>query len=305
VSPLAAGGDSGAGPSGGIPVPEPEAGGAQRAGSAVGARRLAEPVAVVREEQPVERPAGTQTMTAESPGRAVPWAVEPAESGSPGFEPAGPYPRPGRPQPDRRPRRQLLGAGAGALAVLAVVAALLLPFLLGRDDSTQPAPQAEPTAGNPQPTATTPSPEAAVPPPAGYQLYKDPVGWSLAVPVGWTASRKGTSVSFTSGDRILRITARGNPPGDPYDAALKLEPVVKAATPGYDLMRIARVAYRGWPTADWEYRAGTSTKTHSLNRSIVPNPLRVYYISCTTEDRSWKAERTFFDTAAKTFNPGS
>jgi hypothetical protein len=191
--------------------------------------------------------------------------------------------------------------------VLVVVAALLLPFLLGRGDDSGQSTQAEPTAtaGTPQPTETAPSPDAAAPPPAGYQLYKDPAGWSIAVPVGWTASRKGTTVSFTSGDRILRVTARGNPPGDPYDAALRLEPAVKASTPGYDLMRIARVTYRGWPTADWEYRAGTSTKTHSLNRSIVPNPQRVYDISCTTEDRRWKAERTFFDTAAITFNPGS
>jgi hypothetical protein len=192
--------------------------------------------------------------------------------------------------------------------VLAVVVALLLPFQIGRDDdSAQPLPQAQPTAtaSTPQPTETTPSPDAAAPPPAGFRLYKDPAGWSLAVPTGWTAARKGTSVSFTGGDVTMRVTVRGDPPRDPYDAALELEPVVKAATPGYDFMRIARVTYRGWPTADWEYRAGTSTRTHSLIRSIVPNPQRVYDISCTTEDRRWRADRTFFDTAARTFDPGS
>jgi eukaryotic-like serine/threonine-protein kinase len=202
----------------------------------------------------------------------------------------------------------MLGAGAAALAVLAVLVALLLPFLLDRDnDSGQPAPQAQPTAtaSTPQPTETTPSPDAAAPPPAGYRLYKDAAGWSVAVPTGWTATRKGAAVSFTSGDRILRVTVGGNPPRDPYDAALELEPAVKAATPGYDFMRIARVTYRGWPTADWEYRAGTSTRTHSLIRSIVPNPQRVYDILCTTEDRRWAADRTFFDIAARTFDPGS
>jgi hypothetical protein len=248
-------------------------------------------------------------MPAQPAGQATPWATKPAVKDSGVSEPPDPYPlrsgSPRQPDPDRRHR--LLGAGGAGAAVLAVVAALLLPFLLGRGDDTAQPPQAQPTAtaSTRQPAETTPSPDAAAPPPAGYRLYKDPAGWSIAVPTGWTAARKGTSVSFTSEDRILRVTTRGNPPRDPYDAALKLEPVVKAATPGYDFMRIARVTYRGWPTADWEYRAGTSMKTHSLIRSIVPNPRRVYAISCTTEDRRWAADRTFFDTAARTFDPGS
>jgi hypothetical protein len=214
------------------------------------------------------------------------------------------------PTPARRNRR-LLGAGA-LVAALAVVAALLVPGLLNRNDGNPTTPAAQPTAGNrpiaattPGPTETTPSPDSPIPPPAGFQLYRDPAGWSIAVPVGWTISRSGDTVTFAKADRTLRVAERSDPPRDTYDAALKLQPVVAAGTPGYDLDRIANVMYRGWPTTDWEYRAGTRTKTHSLIRSTVPGPSQVFDISWTCLDRTWKADKRFFDTAVRSFDPGA
>jgi hypothetical protein len=195
-----------------------------------------------------------------------------------------------------RRRRWLAIALAAALAV---AAALLLPFLLNRGDDDQAAPP-RPTAATPQPTGT--SPDAPLPPPAGFQLYRDPAGWSMAVPVGWTVTRKGTTVTFSQDDRILRVAERPNPPKDPYDAAIARQPVVEAATPGYDFIRIASVQYRGWPTADWEYRAGTTAKTHSLIRSTVPSRKQVFDISWTCLDRGWTADKRFFDTAVQTFD---
>lgn len=213
-------------------------------------------------------------------------------------------PYPDQPDQDDHPRRRA-GAIAAIAAVLAVIAAVLLPYLLRGDDSDTDAGTGNTPAATATPaqTETTPSPQAAGLPPAGYQLYRDPAGWSVAVPDGWTPTRTGATTTFTDQGRTLKITYRADPPADPYDAALKLEPILKAGTPGYDMIRIARVTYRGWPTADWEYRAGTAPVTHTLTRTVVPGPERVYSISGTTTDASWTTDRTFFDIATQTFSP--
>jgi hypothetical protein len=185
-----------------------------------------------------------------------------------------------------------------------VLAALLLPYLL-RDDGDGTDPGRSPAASvTPQPTSTAPSPGAAAPPPAGHELYRDPAGWSVAVPTGWRPIRRGTTTTFTDEGRALKISYRDPAPRDPYDDALELEPLVRAATPGYDLVRIAAVTYRGWPTADWEYRAGTRVLTRTLTRTVVPTPRRAYTISWTTPERTFEADRAYFEIATETFSPG-
>jgi hypothetical protein len=198
--------------------------------------------------------------------------------------------------------RRLLGGGIAIVAALAVVAALLLPNLLRHGDDVAPA-RAQPTTA--EPTATTPSPDTPIPPPAGYQLYRDPAGWSIAVPDGWTTTRRGTAVTFSKADRTLRVTERADPPKDTYDAAARRQPAIQAATPGYDLVRFATVSYRAWPTTDFEYRGGTAVKTHSLIRSTVPNPRQAFDISWTCLDRTWTADKRFFDAAVRSFDPGA
>jgi eukaryotic-like serine/threonine-protein kinase len=198
-------------------------------------------------------------------------------------------------------RRRSRWSWAAVAAVAVLVVAVLVPLLLVRG-STQSPPAAAPP---PTTAGPTPTPTGPVPPPAGYRLYRDPAGWSIAVPGGWTTARTGSAVSFRNGDRVLRVTHRSNPPEDPYAAQLKLQPAVRAQTPGYDFMRIARVSYRDWPTADWEYRAGTLPVTHTLIRSTIPGADQVYDISWTTLDRRWAADKALFDNAVLTFDPGA
>jgi eukaryotic-like serine/threonine-protein kinase len=266
-----------------------------------GRQQRPEPPAPATPEQ-APRPAAPDRQTP-PPRPAIQETATSAESPQPAVrEPPGGA---ARTEPGRNRRRLLLGVAVAA--VLAVVAALLL-FLLNRDDD---APAAQPTAVSPasasapEPTDAAPSPDTPIPPPAGWQLYRDPAGWSIAAPVGWTVARRGTSVTFTKADRTLRVTERADPPKDTYDAAVKLQPVIEAATPGYDFLRIANVSYRAWPTTDYEFRAGTATRTHSLFRSTVPSPQQVFDISWTCLDREWKADRAIFDTAMQTFDPGA
>ncbi len=183
-----------------------------------------------------------------------------------------------------------------AVGLLAI--AVLVPTLRQRADSA-------PVASAPAPTASaTPAGESAAAPPAGYRLYRDPAGWSVAVPTAWRATRTGIAVTFRDGDRVLSVTEHANPPADPYAAQLAQQKARGATTPGYDFLRVARVPYRHWPTADWEYRAGTGPVMHAIVRSTVPTPGRAYDISWTTEDRRWSADHAVFDTATRTFAPG-
>jgi hypothetical protein len=148
----------------------------------------------------------------------------------------------------------------------------------------------------------TPTASATSGAPAGYTLYQDPSGWTIAVPEGWRTARGGDSVTFTDpgAPRSLRIAQRADPPPDPYTQALTLEPVVKAATPGYVFSRITRVKYRGWPTADWEYRAGPQ---HTLIRNVVPDERTGYTMTWTAPHASWAQNRRVFETAMGTFTP--
>jgi eukaryotic-like serine/threonine-protein kinase len=198
-------------------------------------------------------------------------------------------------------RRRSRWSWAAVAAAVVLVVAVLVPLLVLRGGSqNSPAASPPPTTARPTPTPTGP-----VPPPAGYRLYRDPAGWSIGVPDGWTTARTGSAVSFRNGDRVLRVTHRSNPPEDPYTAQLKLQPAVRAQTPGYDFIRIARVSYRDWPTADWEYRAGTRSVTHTLIRSTIPDADQIYDISWTTLNGRWTADKTFFDSAVGTFDPGA
>jgi hypothetical protein len=190
--------------------------------------------------------------------------------------------------------------------VLAVVA-VTLPLLLrrhdrdGGDDRAQPAASAPPASSVP----ATPNPLHAVPPPAGYRLYRDPAGWSMGIPIGWTVGRAGRAVTFSGGGRVLSVLARGDAPADPYRAQLALAPALAKHTAGYDFLRIARVSYRDWPTSDWEYRSGGDPVRHTLIRSTVPAGRHAYEITWTVPDRRWTADRPVFDVAARTFDPGA
>jgi hypothetical protein len=206
-----------------------------------------------------------------------------------------------QPMGARSARRRRWSWAAIAAVVVLVSAAIALPSVLRRDDRTA-APAAAPsrTAG-----PTTPSPEGAVPPPSGYRLYRDLAGWSIAVPSGWTTGRAGTAVTFHDGPRVLSVVARNDAPRDPYRQQLAQAPGLAKDTAGYDFKRIARVSYRGWPTSDWEYRSGGRPELHTLARITVPTGGHAYEFTWTTLDQSWVADKRYFDTAVRTFDPGA
>jgi len=174
-------------------------------------------------------------------------------------------------------------------------------------------PPASPTAGASATTATTArataTPGATRPTiPAGFTRYTDPRdGFSLAVPAGWRPSRNGTLVDFddpTSG-RFLRIDTSDSPQADPYDNWVSYERQFSRTHTGYTNLGIRRVNYgqdRGWETADWEFRLGS---THVLDRNILISPRRAHAIYWSTPESLWGTpeSRRIFNTAAATFEP--
>jgi len=156
------------------------------------------------------------------------------------------------------------------------------------------------TATPAAPTVTS----TVAPPPAGYRLYRDPAGWSIAVPQAWPATREAGVATFRDGDDVLTVRKRPTPPADPYTDLLAKDKARGGTIPGYEFLRVARIPYRAWSTADWEYRAGTAPVMHTVIRTTVAASGDAYDLSWTTEDRRWGRGRGVFETAARTFDPG-
>jgi eukaryotic-like serine/threonine-protein kinase len=262
-----------------------------------------------------------------------------AAAREPAIRPAPTIPRrPRDAEPTTPPPRRRGRAVAAAVALLAAAsaAAVLLPRAF--DDpqrsaapapTTAPAsptaapnspgtsrpngasrPSASPTAGATATTArATATPGARRPTvPAGFTRYTDPSdGFSLAIPAGWEPSRNGSLVDFddpTSG-RFLRIDTTDTPQADPYENWVSYERQFSRTHSGYTNLGIRRVDYgqdRGWETADWEFRLGS---THVLDRNILVSPRRAHAIYWSTPESLWATpeSRRIFDTAAATFEP--
>ena len=276
----------------------------------------AQVVPAPRTAVPPERAVNGHATRPVPAGRSVigPAPAAAARNGHPA--PTRPAPTPARPSRPAQPRIEELGGGSASrrrslltvlAVVLAVVAAVLIPFLIdrARDDGAAPPADSTPSAAVTSPA--TASPEPAAPPPAGFVLHRDPSGFSIAVPRGWRLERDGSIVDFRdpTSSRFIRIDQRADPRTEPYDDWIAREPTYKADLPGYDLIRIANVMYRSWPTADWEFTWGASgsERSHVLIRNVVPNEYHGYALYWSTTDARWKKDLPYFETFVRTFAP--
>jgi hypothetical protein len=207
--------------------------------------------------------------------------------------------------PDRRPSLITIAA-----LVLVVMAAVLIPYLIDRsrgDSAVATAPTTPTAAATTANASTTPSPEPAAAPPPGFRLHRDPTGFSIAVPNGWREERDGSLVDFhdPTSSRFIRIDQREDPRTEPYDDWISQEPTYKQRLPGYALIRIANVQYRGWRTADWEFTWGAagSERSHVRIRNVVPNEFHGYALYWSTADSDWADDLAYFDIFVRTFAP--
>jgi serine/threonine protein kinase len=226
---------------------------------------------------------------------------------------------------DDRPRRGMLVAGL-VVALLLIGGLVGLALTQGGGDpgasETSPTTQSSSASTTPS-TSPSSSPSSSSPPaspsstpaengvPAGYQLYSDDTGFSLAVPEGWSAeqrSQTAVDISSPDGASFLRIDQTDKPKDDPKADWENQEKSVSKRLPEYQRVSIESVDYRGWPAADWEFTfVGNGATVHVRNRGFVTDDTHGYALYYSVPDASWSSDRTqqVFQVAAETFQPAT
>jgi serine/threonine protein kinase len=265
------------------------------------ADRTAEAAAPVVSTVALDRAGHTEALPAAGVGAAAPRAAAPTPP------PSGPttYDDEGR-------RRSGLLVAALVVGVLLIGSIVAFALLSGGGDPNTADPRTTASTSAP-PTTTSSSPPAtstsAPPPsdngaPAGYKLYEDPTGFSLAVPNGWHAEQSSpTAVDIKSPDgaSFLRVDQTDQPKDDAKKAWEEQEKSVKKDLPNYHRISIETVDYNGWDAADWEFTFGNNT--HVLNRGFVPDSSHGYALYLSTPEDQWASSQDVFQTAADTFKP--
>jgi hypothetical protein len=252
--------------------------------------------------------------TAPDPDRAGSWRpgprTEPAgavasEQGPPEPGPSTHFPPTTHPavRPTLAANRNVLIVAAIVLVVIVVIATIALASSGGGkdDDKTAPKGTAPPTGGaTPSVLASSATPSASPSSgglPAGFTLHKDPSGYSVPVPAGWSGpERKQGGEHFYSPDRKIYIQI--DQTDDPGDSAIddwRDSARNVARFPGYKKIRIAPTGDHppvpdtgdGDDSADWEFTYnGNGGRVHVLNRGFVTNG-HGYAILLSAPDADW------------------
>ncbi|TDW75389.1 serine/threonine-protein kinase [Kribbella pratensis] len=171
---------------------------------------------------------------------------------------------------------------------------------------TTRAPTATPSPSiTPSPSAQPSTPVAAVP--AGFERHRDPTGFSVAVPNGWTSERGSGPVYFRepSGSGLLIIDQTDRPKADPVADWRQQEAARRSGYTDYHRIRIEAVNYFD-KAADWEFTyAARSGRQHVLIRGVVTSPNQAYGIYWSTPDAQWQQNLPALRTILKTFQPAS
>ncbi|MCT9089353.1 protein kinase [Streptomyces sp. ASQP_92] len=137
--------------------------------------------------------------------------------------------------------------------------------------------------------------------------YKSDQGFSIGLPAGWsftTTDDAGARFTGPNGQRLL-IGWTDSPKKNPVQDWTNQESSM--VRPGYQRVKIAAVAYRGWPAADWEftYNDKDGTKYHSVDRGFVVSVSQGYGIMFSAKDEDWSKPETQGTLAAlfATFQP--
>ncbi|PWI17523.1 serine/threonine protein kinase [Streptomyces sp. Act143] len=140
------------------------------------------------------------------------------------------------------------------------------------------------------------------------KTYKGGQGYSIGLPKGWKFQSSGSAGDrFTGPDgQKLLVGWTSTPKDDPVaDWEAQERYMVRSQ---YDRIRIAKVDYRGWLAADWEFTyVERGTKYRSIDRGFVVNDHLGYGLMYTAKAANWGSElrKDTWQTLAKTFEPKS
>ncbi|MEL3951028.1 MULTISPECIES: serine/threonine-protein kinase [Streptomyces] len=138
------------------------------------------------------------------------------------------------------------------------------------------------------------------------ETYKHPQGFSIGLPKGWkfrTTDRAGARFTGPNGQKLLigwTPTPKDNPVADWKNQELGMRRAQ------YDRIRIEKVDFRGWNTADWEFTyVDGGTKYRSVDRGFVVNGGLGYGLMYTAKADDWGSDqrREAWRTFTRTFEP--
>ncbi|MEU4874961.1 serine/threonine-protein kinase [Streptomyces sp. NPDC021608] len=141
---------------------------------------------------------------------------------------------------------------------------------------------------------------------AAATTHKGAQGYSIGLPAGWkfkTSSSAGDRFTGPDGQKLL-IAWTTTPKGDPVADWNSQERYMVRAQ--YEKIRIAKVDYRGWNTADWEFTyAEGGTDYRTVDRGFVVNDALGYALMYTAKSAAWDTElrAATWKTLADTFTP--
>ncbi|MER6436951.1 serine/threonine-protein kinase [Streptomyces sp. NPDC001185] len=138
--------------------------------------------------------------------------------------------------------------------------------------------------------------------------YQGAQGFSIGLPKGWSyRSTDSAGARFTGPDgQKLLVGWTSTPKDDPVaDWRNQERGMVR---PQYQKIRIEKVDYRGWNTADWEFTYQDGGTTYrSIDRGFVVNSHQGYALMYTAKASAWDSElrKDTWQTLTKTFQPKS
>ncbi|MFG3317402.1 protein kinase [Streptomyces sp. NPDC048171] len=138
--------------------------------------------------------------------------------------------------------------------------------------------------------------------------HKGGQGYRLGLPEGWKFTSTGASGDrFTGpGGQKLLVAWTSTPKGDPVADWENQERYMVRSQ--YQKIRIEKVDYRGWNTADWEFTyADGGTKYRTVDRGFVVNDHQGYALMYTAKADDWDGDlrRNTWQTLTKSFEPKS
>ncbi|MFF5856021.1 protein kinase [Streptomyces sp. NPDC012751] len=133
-------------------------------------------------------------------------------------------------------------------------------------------------------------------------------GYSIGLPEGWKYRSAGTAGDRYTGPRgqKLLVAWTGTPKGDPVADWRNQERYMVREQ--YRKVRIEKVGYRGWNTADWEFTyREDGTRYRTIDRGFVVNGHLGYALMYTAKDADWHGDlrEDTWKTLTKTFEPKS
>ncbi|MEV5952840.1 protein kinase [Streptomyces sp. NPDC051987] len=166
--------------------------------------------------------------------------------------------------------------------------------------------------------SATGSPSSATPPPAtapsrtapsGYRLARDPAGFALAVPEGFTRDPQGERVFYMSPGQTFRLGIKVSEPqpDGPGGVMRRAAAEGPSTNPGYHDGRVTDTTHAGHPAAFWEFTwkgfSATEGPRHTYDLCWEEGG-QLYDVWVSAPVGKVREAREYFDVAVDTFTAG-